>query len=172
MLLDAISDLTGVPTKFSGLPVGSRAIQLPDNQFNADSYFLTIFGRPDMDSACECERTDDANLAQSLHLLNSKGLQEKLTFDKGRAAKLAGDPGRSDADKIRSLYFLGYSREPIPDEMTLATGYLTRKRADGSEKAVEKEGDSIEANKAQAEREAFEDLVWAMINSKEFLFNH
>jgi hypothetical protein len=64
VLLDAIDQVTGTPSKFTGAPLGTKAVQLPDSGFS--SYFLTVFGKPDASSACECERTADANLAQSL----------------------------------------------------------------------------------------------------------
>ena len=75
----------------ANLPAGTRAVQLPDNSYNSSSYFLQVFGRPDSASACSCERSQDASLAQSLHLLNSKDIQAKLTAEKGRAALLAAD---------------------------------------------------------------------------------
>ena len=107
VFLDAIDDLIDVRTTFKGVPAGTRAVQLPDNQ--VDSYFLSVFGRPDFASACECERSGDANLAQSLHLVNSKEVMAKIA--KGRAGKLAKDT-RPHADRIRDLYMVAFSREP------------------------------------------------------------
>src|SRR4051812_14597799 len=112
VLLDAVDVATGTDSGFEGLPAGTRAVQLPDNSFNANSYFLTVFGRPDSSSSCECERSQDASLAQSLHLLNSKDVQDKLTSKTGRAAALAKDTQREDALKVRELYDTVYSREP------------------------------------------------------------
>lgn len=149
VLLDAINQVTDTKTDFGGVPVGVRATQLPDNGFN--SYFLTVFGRPEASSACECERSSDANLAQSLHLLNSAEIQGKLTANDGRAARLAADANQPLRDKIRELYLVSFSREPTEEELTIAEGY------------VQKTGDA---------RRAFEDIVWALINTKEFLFNH
>ena len=77
VLLDAIDTVTGSKTAFKGVPATTRAVQLPDNQF--DSYFLSAFGRPDSASACECERNGDASLAQALHLFNSEELLEKIS---------------------------------------------------------------------------------------------
>jgi Protein of unknown function (DUF1549)/Protein of unknown function (DUF1553)/Bacterial Ig-like domain (group 2) len=150
VLLDAIDQVTGTTTNFNGVPVGTRATQLPDNGFN--SYFLTVFGRPDSSSACECERSSDANLAQSLHLLNSNEIQSKLTNGAGNANRLATDKARSHAEKLRELYLLAFAREPRPEELTVAM------------KHVEKSGDDP--------RRAYEDIVWALINTKEFLFTH
>jgi hypothetical protein len=149
VLLDAINQVTGTNSDFGGLPVGVRATQLPDNGFN--SYFLTVFGRPEGSSACECERSSDANLAQSLHLLNSAEIQGKLTANDGRAAKLAADTSRSVRDKVRELYLVSFSREPTEEEIAIADSY------------IQKVGDA---------RRAFEDIIWALINTKEFLFNH
>ena len=79
VLLDAIDQVTDVRSEFPGQPSGTRAVQLPDDSFNADSYFLTLFGRPNNASASESERTHDANLAQSLHLLNSRKIHDKVS---------------------------------------------------------------------------------------------
>lgn len=160
VLLDSVNAVTKSESKFDGLPVGTRALQLPDNSFNASSYFLTVFGRPDMSSACECERSQDASLAQSLHLLNAKDIQEKLARDGGRAASLGEDSTRSDEEKLRELYLLAYAREPRPDEIKTGVAHL--------QKAVKGRPDKDIA----ARRQAYEDIVWALLNTKEFLFNH
>jgi hypothetical protein len=149
VLLDAVDDLTGQRTSFDGLPPGVRAVQLPDAGFQ--NYFLTVFGRPEASTACECERSGDGNLAQSLHLINSPDIQGKLSADSGRAAQLAGDKALAPEKKIRQLYLMAYARPPHPDESEAALAYLQKKND---------------------ERPAYEDLVWALINTKEFLFNH
>lgn len=150
VLLDAIDTVTGVPTKFPSRPSGSRAVALPDDAFNATSYFLTVFGRPDNVSACECERSQDSSLAQSLHLLNSKGVQEKLTNGAGRAAALAKDGVPSD-ERVGSLFLAAYGRPATDGETQKALEYLAARQGGAA---------------------AWEDLIWALINSKEFLFNH
>jgi hypothetical protein len=160
VLFDAVNTLVKADSKFDGLPVGTRAVALPDNSFNASSYFLTVFGRPDSASACECERQQDASLAQSLHLLNAKDIQDKLAADTGRAALLAADP-RSDEEKIRELYAWAYSRSPDAGELKLAKNHLEKKIKD-------KDGKEITIPK----RQAYEDVLWALVNTKEFLFNH
>ncbi len=147
VLLDSIDVLTATPTQFAGLPSGTRAVQLPDNAF--DSYFLTVFGRPESASACECERTGDANLAQHLLLLNSKEIQAKL--GKGRSVHLADD-SRQQAAKIGELYRIALSREPDAEEIAIATAHLDKHQTNV--------------------RAAYEDIIWALINTKEFLFNH
>jgi len=149
VLLDSIDDVTGSKTQFAGLPQSVRAIQLPDTGFN--SYFLTVFGKPENSSACECERSSEANLAQSLHLLNSSEVQGKLSSNTGRAAVLAGEKERAREDKVRELYLRVYSREPQGDELAVAAKHL---------------------EKSPDEKLALEDILWALVNTKEFLFNH
>ena len=149
VLLDSIDRVAGTKSDFAGMPAGTRAVSLPDTGFN--SYFLTVFGRPESTTACECERVQSANLAQSLHLLNSKEVQAKLSDDKGRAATIAADP-RPPVEKIEELYLLAMARKPTAEETQTAVAYLDKKK------------DNLRA--------AYEDLIWAVINSKEFLFNH
>jgi hypothetical protein len=161
VLFDSVQQMTNSTAKFDGLPAGTRAVQLPDNSFNASSYFLTVFGRPESASACECERSMDASLAQSLHLFNSKEIQEKLTSATGRAAALAADSSRGDDEKVRELYLRAYARNPEPEETSLALNYLARQVKD-------KDGKPQPADR----RQSFEDILWAMMNTKEFLFNH
>jgi hypothetical protein len=163
VLLDAVDQVTRFGSKFDGLPPGTRAVQLPDNSFNASSYFLTVFGRPEMSSSCECERSQDASLAQSLHLLNAKEIQDKLAADTGRAALLAADNNRAEEEKIRELYFCAFSREPDEKELTFARTYLEKKPVSS------KDG---KPDAAPNKRQAYEDIIWALINTKEFLFNH
>lgn len=150
VLLDAIDSVTGLASRFPGQPVERRAVALPDDSFNKGSYFLTVFGRPENTSACECERTQDSSLAQSLHLLNSKGIQEKLTAATSRPALLAKDTGPVE-DRVRQLFVMAYGRPPEPGEATKAVEYITRKKGEPA---------------------AWEDMVWALLNTKEFLFNH
>lgn len=146
VFLDAIDDLAQARSTFKGVPAGTRAVQLPDNQ--VDSYFLSVFGRPDFSSACECERSGDANLAQSLHLVNSKDLLAKI--GKGRAGKLAKDK-RPHAERVRELYLTAFSRQPSAEETSKIVAYIERR------------GDALTA---------YEDVIWSIINTKEFMFNH
>ena len=112
VLLDAIDQVTDLQTDFPGQPSGTRAMQLPDDSFNANSYFLTLFGRPNNASASESERAHDANLAQSLHLLNSRKIHEKVSSPQGRAVRLANDSSLTDEEKIQELYLWALSRPP------------------------------------------------------------
>jgi hypothetical protein len=149
VLLDAIDSVTAATTKFNGLPEGLRAVQLPDTSVN--SYFLQVFGRPDGASACECERSGEANLAQSLHLLNSSDVQNKLTNGSGRAAQLAAEKNLAHPQKIEQLYLQAFSRRPDTVETGAAMAYI---------------------EKVKNDKQAYEDILWALINTKEFLFNH
>jgi hypothetical protein len=148
VLLDAISQVSGVATPFGGLPAGTRAIELPDE--SVGSSFLDTFGRPKRDTACECERVTDASLGQSLMLLNSNDVQQKLSGAGGRAEALAKDP-RPDPDKVEELFWAAFARGPSAVEMTTATKH-------------------IEAHKDK-KKEAYEDIIWALVNAKEFQFN-
>ena len=150
VLLDGINQLTGTTTNFAGMPSGTRAVELPDNGFN--SYFLTVFGRPESSSACECERSGDANLAQSLHLLNSNEIQNKLTDQKANAFKFSQNNELTHEEKIEQLYLTAFSRKPTQGEIEIALTYIDRHRKDV--------------------KRAYEDVIWALIITKEFMFNH
>lgn len=149
-LYDGFHKVTMTTEKFGGMPAGTQAIQLADT--SNGPYFLKVFGMPQGDTACECERSQDANLAQSLHLLNSKEIQDKISKNDARAAKLAAETERTHELRITELYQVVFARNPRPDEMTVATSY------------IEKHNDNP--------RVAYEDILWALINTKEFLFNH
>lgn len=149
VLLDSLDSATSSTTSFAGMPAGTKAVQLPDTSFG--SYFLTVFGRPESASACECERSGEANLAQSLHLLNSSEVQNKLSAGNGRAALFAKDKDKSPEDNVRTLYLQVFSRQPTADELKVALGHVT---------------------KLENKQQAYEDILWALVNTKEFLFNH
>lgn len=163
VLHDAVYGVMGSESAFAGQPAGTRAVALPDNSYNASSYFLQVFGRPDSSSSCECERSQDASLAQSLHLLNAKDIQEKISADQGRAAVLAADRERADDEKLRDLYQLAYARDPRPEELAAARAHLEK----GASRSSDEKGNAVNGR-----RQAWEDLIWAVLNTKEFLFNH
>ena len=160
VLYDSLNDLILAKSDFSGLPVGTRAVCLPDNSYNSSNYFLSVFGRPDSSSACECERSQEASLAQSLHLFNAKNIHDQLARKDGRAARLALDKETGHHVKINSLYYRAFARLPRQEEVDVAVSYLNRI-------AVGKEGEPIDKIK-----ERYEDILWALVNTKEFLFNH
>ena len=162
VLLDAIDQLAGTTTDFPNLPPGTRAVALPDNSYNRTSPFLRVFGRPEGASVCECERGQSSSLAQSLHLINADDLKSKLSHANGRALKLAGSDTPAEA-RVRELYLAAFAREPRPEELQTALAYLAE---------VPQGADGKPLDGQQALRENYQDLLWALINTKEFLFNH
>ncbi len=150
VLYDAFHQVTKTSQSYTGQPSGTRAVQLPDP--TVGPYFLKVFGQPQGDTACECERSQEANLAQSLHLLNSQEVQSKIASGSGRAAELSKDAKRDHEDRIRELYRWVYSREPVAEEMAIATAHIAKHDKDP--------------------KTAYEDILWALVNTKEFLFNH
>jgi len=145
-LLDAIDDLTGSRTKFKNMPLGTRAIELPDGQY--PDYFLTTFGKPKRVSVCECERVPDENLAQALHTLNGEILANKISDKAGRIARLLADK-KTYADTMTELYLAALSRTPTAAELA----------------AFEKVLAEVKDPKT-----FYEDVVWSLVNSKQFLF--
>jgi hypothetical protein len=152
VLFDAVCQVTASPATFGNLPkdkyAPSRAVMLPDESFA--SYFLDVFGRPQRISACECERVSEANLAQALHLLNSDEVQGKLAAANGRADVLAKD-ARPDAEKIEELFLWAFARKPTPGDMSTAVAHINKH--------------------AQNKKFAYENILWALLNTKEFVFN-
>jgi len=153
VLLDAIDQVTGSPTEFTGqggakFPAGTRAIDLPD--IFVGSYFLEVFGKSKRQSACECERDPSVTLAQRAHLLNSTAIRGKLAV---RAAQLIADK-RPDAEKVREVYLAYFSRTPSAEELRTVEQYLAGKGATDP-----------------AKTQAYHDLLWALLNTKEFVFS-
>jgi hypothetical protein len=143
-----VSDMTGVPEKFEAMPPGSRAMEVWTAR--SQSVFLDSFGRPDPYQDPPCERTTDTTVVQALHLMNSPALHRKVTSDDGRCAALARGT-KTPAELVDELYLLAYCRHPTDTE-----------RAAGV-KRFEKSG--------ATRRGACEDLMWALINTPEFVFN-
>ncbi|HTE20549.1 MAG TPA: DUF1553 domain-containing protein [Armatimonadota bacterium] len=149
VLLDGVSQATGVPEKYPGHPAGTRAIQMWDNKLPVE--FLEIFGRPARLSVCECERPADGSVTQVLHLMNSPAIQNRLSSDSGLVAEL-DKSGRPPDEVIAELYLAAYSRPPLPEELAAARAGFTRAGA--------------------TRRSAIEDLLWVLLNTPEFVFNH
>lgn len=150
-VLNAVCDITGVQESFPGMPPGTRADGLWT--VRAESLFLDTFGRPDPNQDPPCERTPDASVVQALHLMNAPGLHAKITSDSGLPARLAAD--QSDPRRIaEELYLRTYSRFPAEDEVQLVTEVLG------------------EAKDPRGRRTAIEDLLWALLNTPEFLYKN
>jgi Protein of unknown function (DUF1549)/Protein of unknown function (DUF1553)/Bacterial Ig-like domain (group 2) len=149
VLLDAICQTTGVPEKFNGTPEGVRAIQLWDNRM--PSYFLKLFGRPARTSVCECERSTEPSIAQALHLMNAQEIEEKIRSRRGTARKLV-DSEMTPAAIVEELYLATHSRFPTQLEKEALL-----KLFDGKE--------------ALTRREAVEDTLWTLLNTKDVLYN-
>ena len=145
-LLDAIDTVTASPTKFKGLPPGTRAIELPDGEY--PDHFLTTFGKPRRVSVCECERMPDENLGQALHTLNGDIIATKLSSKSGRVTSLVASQ-KTDTEIVQELYLVTLGREPSEAETKAALEFLPE---------------------AASRQEFFEDLLWTLINSKQFLF--
>lgn len=148
VLLDAICQATGVPEKFNGWPEGIRAIQIWDNRM--PSYFFRIFGRPVRASVCECERSNEPSIAQALHLLNSPEIMAKIQFRHGKARQLA-DSALSPPEIVDELYLGTLSRFPTDKERSVMLQVFSEAGSD--------------------RRTATEDVLWALLNSKEAIYN-
>lgn len=162
VLLDSIDQLAGTQTDFANLPPGTRAVALPDNSYNRSSVFLRVFGRPEGQSVCECERVQSSSLAQSLHMINAPDIRGKLAHPAGRAERLARDTRSAEA-RIKELYLVAFAREPRPEELKAALAYLNEPRVNAKAQKVDAQ---------TAARDNFQDLLWAIMTTKEFLFNH
>ncbi len=148
VLLDMVCQTTGVPEKFNGWPLGYRSIELWDSR--VPTYFFRIFGRPSRTSVCECERSNEPSIAQALHLLNSPEVMEKIQHPHGMARGLANS-ARPPAEIVDDLYLETLSRFPRDDERQLM----------------------LEAFAVSADRQsAVEDVLWTLLNTKEFIYNH
>ena len=155
VLADAINQLTNGSDSFRGQPAGARAIQLPDDQFAQEFHFLAIFGRPNMASACECERSSTFSLAQAVQLVNSKETTKKLASPLSRVSLLLRNNSLSDQERIEELYLRAYSRPATASDLKVAEEHLAA--ADGRPSGI---------------RDSYEDLVWVLLNSREFIYNH
>ena len=147
VLLDAITQVTDTKNKFSGLPLGARAVQIANG--NTSTYFLTAFGRATRESVCACEVKMEPNLSQALHLLNGDTLQNKIQQGKFVERRLA--EGATPVQLIEELYIRCLTRKPNEAEITELTKVLAEQKND---------------------KQVLEDVFWALMNSREFVFNH
>lgn len=165
VILDAYAQVTGVPTPFThlvsnaadsttpytGYPLGTRALQLPDSR--VASRFLDAFGRPDRAQPCSCERQQDSSVGQALHVNNGQTLNDKIRARNGRIEAWLNEK-IGDDEAVQRLYRLALCREPTEAERKKFTALLAEA-----------------ADKPGSRREALEDLFWAVLASKEFVFN-
>jgi hypothetical protein len=159
VILDAYSQVTGVPTAYSNYPAGTRAIQLPDTQVK--SLFLTVFGRPLRQVCDSSERSVDPTIGQALHVINGDTLNKKLSAPDGYVS-LFLKLGLSDSRILDHVFLTAYSRYPSEAEKSTLLGALDKSRlAKGTPESIR-----------DARRQALEDMLWALLTSKEFLFNH
>jgi hypothetical protein len=163
VMLDAVSQVTDTygTTTFASttadkggeqvkFPKGWRAMQLPDTR--VDSYFLKAFGRPDRNITCECERTADASVTQVLHVCNGDTINQKLTAKDNEISKLLGS--KAPAEKIiEHAYLNSLSRFPTEPEKKKLISVLNESKSDQLRPVVE-------------------DMYWALLSSREFMFNH
>lgn len=147
-LLDGICAVTSVPEQFPGMPLGTRACELADPP--TDHYFLKVFGQPQREMACQCERSSESNLSQALQMINGPVVHNKLRADNGRIATMLKE-NKTDDEIITALYLAALARTPSTEELTASKSHIAAQ---------------------QDRRQAVEDVGWAILNSKEFLFQH
>jgi hypothetical protein len=147
-LIDSIVAATGISERYTGMAPGTRAAQLPDT--SVPSYLLDLFGRPARTNVCECEREDEPNLAQALHIMNGESINGKIAGNGGRLAALL-QGGKSDGAIVEELFLAALARRPTSRELQGSLGSIKM---------------------AGNRKEALADLFWALLNSREFLFTH
>ena len=148
-LFDSLVQATDVPEGISGAPAGFRATQLPDA--NVNSPFLNLFGKPQRMEACECERDNQSNMLQALHFINGNSIQSKAQNPAGRPAQITRQK-LPDAEQVTELFLWTIARSPTPDEIRLCVDHLN--------------------SYGDKRTEALQDLMWALLNSKDFLLVH
>jgi hypothetical protein len=148
VLLDAISQITETPNKFQGLPLGARAVQIADGA--TSTYFLTTFGRAKRESVCSCEVKMEPTLSQALHLMNGDAVNDRIK--QGRVVANLLKEKKSDREVVENLFLRVFGRLPKDKEWQAVQQALT--------------------TAPDARQSVLEDLFWALLNSKEFFFNH
>ena len=150
VLLDTLAQVTETPNKFRGLPLGSRAVNIADG--NTSTYFLTTFGRATRKTVCSCEVKMEPNLSQALHLLNGDAVHNRI--QRGRVIQTMQKEGKKPDEIIKSLYLKTLSRPPTDVELS------------GLNNALSAAKEPVETT------QILEDIFWALLNAKEYLFNH
>lgn len=145
--LDCISQVTETKNKFPGLPLGARAVQIADGQVS--NYFLTTFGRATRESVCSCEVKLDPTLSQSLHLLNGDATTQRITQG-NLIGKLLKDK-KTPEEILDEIYMRCLSRMPSADEKTKVLALV---------------------NAEKDKKQVLEDAFWAVLNTREYMFNH
>ncbi len=146
-LLDSLVQATAVRENFGGAPAGFTAAQLPDAEVTSD--FLSLFGKPQRSEACECERDGESNMLQALHLINGNSILRRVTDGNGRVAQLLRQ-NLADEALIEELYLWSLSRRPTSRELTVAQQHL-------------------QTYGPQQKTEAVQDLMWSLLNSRDFV---
>jgi mono/diheme cytochrome c family protein len=149
ILADAVSSVTNTPTKYQGLPLGARAVQIADG--SVSNFFLKTFGRASRETVCSCEVKMDPTLSQALHFMNGDAAHENIK--RGRVvADMIEKEKKTDQQIIEELYLRCFARQPLPKEQEVVLKQI--------------------AESPDGRQPVLEDLFWALINSKEFYFNH
>lgn len=146
-MLDSIATATGVPDAIAGAPAGFRAAQVPDS--NVTSEFLDLFGRAQRMEACECERSSETNMLQALHMINGPTLLQKIGAGNSRVAAIVADAKLTPEQRIQEVYLATICRLPTAAELAVATAHVQT---------------------AATPADAFQDLMWALLNSSDFVF--
>jgi hypothetical protein len=146
-MLDIVSQVTNTQDKFPQLPLGARAVQIADGA--SSTYFLTTFGRATRETACSCEVKMEPTLSQALHLLNGETSNQKI--QQGGLITVLMNEKVPPVQILDKLYIRCLSRKPLPDEVAALSPLLA-------------EGNDI--------KRSLDDIFWALLNSREFLFNH
>jgi hypothetical protein len=160
VMLDAVSQVTGVSTDYAGYPPGTRTLQLRDSAVS--TYFLAAFGRPERVQTCSCERQDDPSIAQALHLANGDTINQKLRA-KNSVVESLFEGEVSDEEAVTELFLAALSRYPTDSERKRLAGILSESPDDPL---------APDADRRSTRRAALEDLYWAVLTDREFLFNH
>ena len=150
VMLDAVCDVTGTRDALPGVSTGGRAIEAWNHKLN--SIFLDAFGRPPMNVDCPCDRDTSSNMVQALHMMNSTELQARIADAKGRASRLIEQQDLTVRDILSELYLSAYSRYPTDEEIVAVSQVLERRSVD--------------------RKTATEDILWSLLNSAEFVYNH